>query len=68
MTNITSGTSEQTSKVVNAGAISRLIKLVDSTNEECAETAIWALGNIAGDSAAYRDLVIKNGALKPIVT
>jgi hypothetical protein len=27
------------------------------------EQAIWGLGNIAGDSAKIRDLVIKEGAI-----
>ena len=29
--------------------------------------AVWALGNIAGDSPTNRDLVLKNNALAPIL-
>ena len=29
--------------------------------------AVWALGNIAGDSAKCRDLVLEHGALPPLL-
>lgn len=29
--------------------------------------AVWALGNVAGDSPSYRDLVLSNGALMPLL-
>ena len=29
--------------------------------------AVWALGNIAGDSAQCRDLVLESGALAPLL-
>lgn len=29
--------------------------------------AVWALGNIAGDSPKYRDLVLGHGALAPLL-
>jgi len=31
------------------------------------DQAIWALGNIAGDGAALRDLVIIKGIIPPLV-
>ena len=33
----------------------------------CAPQAVWALGNIAGDSAKCRDLVLEHGALGPLL-
>ena len=33
----------------------------------CLCKVVWALGNIAGESPAYRDLVIGHGALKPLL-
>ena len=49
LTNITSGNSNQTQCVIRAGAVPKLVKLVNSDNLETSETAIWTIGNIAGD-------------------
>jgi len=38
-----------------------------SVNPDVAEQAVWALGNIAGDSPACRDLVLHEGALPPLL-
>jgi hypothetical protein len=37
--------------------------LISSNNEDLKEQAIWALGNIAGDSSENRDLVMDHGFL-----
>ncbi|KAK6035706.1 Armadillo/beta-catenin-like repeat protein [Cooperia oncophora] len=58
LTNIVSGTSEQTVAAVEAGATLPLVKLTQSTNPALAEQALWAVANIAGDSAQLRDYVI----------
>eukprot|EP00914_Ancora_sagittata_P025342 GHVO01050384.1.p1 GENE.GHVO01050384.1~~GHVO01050384.1.p1 ORF type:complete len:328 (+),score=31.03 GHVO01050384.1:34-1017(+) len=67
LTNITSGTSEQTRVVVENGVIPLFVRLVSSKNICLREPAIWALGNIATDNPQFRDQVLLERALEPIL-
>ncbi|EZA53933.1 hypothetical protein DMN91_011930 [Ooceraea biroi] len=63
LTNIASGTSEQTQNVIKCGAIPKLVRLLKSQTSSVAEQAVWALGNIAGDGPQPRDLVLGHDAM-----
>ncbi len=67
LTNIASGTSDHTQSIVVKGGIEKISSLIDSKFQEIQEQAIWALGNIAGDSVKIRDRVIQKKGLEKII-
>jgi len=43
------------------------VSLLSSPNPDVREEAVWALGNIAGDSAPFRDCVLQAGVMEPLL-
>jgi hypothetical protein len=72
LTNIAGGTPFQASCIVNTpGAVASLVRLIGSADPEVCDQAVWAVGNIAGDFLAHRDLLIKHGVfaqLRGVIT
>ncbi|CAI5723248.1 unnamed protein product [Hyaloperonospora brassicae] len=65
LTNIASGSYEHTKLVVPA--VPRLVELLESSSQLLAGHAAWTLGNIAADCNEFRQHLIANGVVVPLV-
>ena len=55
ITNMASGTTQQTASLVEKGVIPIMAAQLKSQNVTLVEQAIWGVGNIAGDCSSFRD-------------
>lgn len=67
LTNITSGSHQHTQVIIEKGAVPLLISRLHSSNEDVKEQTIWTLGNIGGDAAHCRDLILQNKGLSALI-
>ena len=65
LTNIAS--TDETKAIVDAGSVPYFSQLLSSPDPEVREQCAWCLGNIAGDSAPLRDVVLSSGAMQPLL-
>ena len=65
LTNVAS--TEHTRAVVECGAVSKLVELLMSGNADVREQSAWCIGNIAGEGADLRDMVLQAGAMNSMI-
>lgn len=68
LTNVASGSSSHTKVVVDEGGIEVFVGILATETGDIKEQAVWALGNIAGDSAEMRDRVLRADALNHLLS
>lgn len=69
LTNIASGTTLHCKKVVDGGAVSILVDILNDKESDTnlVEQVIWCLGNISGDCVDNRDFCIRSGAIQSLI-
>jgi importin subunit alpha-6/7 len=65
LTNIAS--TDRTSVVVECGAIPFLVQQLVSPSADVREQCAWCLGNVAGEGASFRDIILGEGGLAPLL-
>lgn len=65
LTNIAS--TDRTRLIVDCGAVPYLVQQLTSPNADVREQCAWCLGNVAGDGAELRDVVLGCGGLSPLI-
>lgn len=67
LTNLASGTTEQTDCLVEKDVVPLMVKLLQENQQGIVDQAIWAIGNIAADSVKNRDRILHAGGMSPLI-
>lgn len=67
LTNIASGTHENTEFLISLDVIPIFLDLLSSPNPKIKEQACWAIGNITGDCSEFRDIVLQHGGMPKVL-
>jgi hypothetical protein len=67
LTTVAFGNHEQTSAVVQAGAVDVLLQLLDSPVPRIVDQAIWCIGNISGDGPEMQKHLLSKGLVPKLV-
>lgn len=67
LTTIAFGNHEQTTAVVQAGAVDPLLELFDSPITKTVDQAVWCIGNISGDGPEIQKFLIDKGVIPKLV-
>ncbi|CCW61680.1 unnamed protein product [Phytomonas sp. EM1] len=67
LTNIAAGTSENTMMLIHCNAVPKFVNLLASPDADCRDQSAWAIGNLAGEGAACRDVALANGAMPALL-
>ncbi|CAG7827112.1 unnamed protein product, partial [Allacma fusca] len=67
LTTVAFGNHEQTSAVVQAGAVDVLLHLFDSPVPRIVDQAIWCIGNISGDGPEMQKHLLSRGLVTKLV-
>lgn len=67
LANMASGTSEQTSSLIQKNIIEVFVNMCQSKFSQIAEQAIWGLGNISGDCLEFRNKILKSETVEVLL-
>lgn len=67
ITNVACGEPRHTRELVSLGVVPPLIAIISNSPDNIREQALWALGNVSGDSENSRDILLEAGVLQPLL-
>ncbi|CAK59170.1 unnamed protein product (macronuclear) [Paramecium tetraurelia] len=65
--NIGCGTQKQIQNILDNDGINILFLALESEYDEIIELGVWALANISGDNVQFRDLLLNQGIVEPLI-